>query len=339
MLPILLDDFTSFCIVLLLCFGLSAMGATLGCLYSHRSGRGLIFKSTLHGTIAAIASFVVLGLGYLAKMGDDAIKFGMIRLWATPIPTNQGAIGIAWERIISLAFICFLACIAFFVAHFSTVYQKADGQSMEGQTGLMKLRWSLRQWMVVFLFSSIALGSWAAIRRKSIVFESEQTNALSKWKPYGLSPMVARDGQIYLLDRAFGSPALALSADAIIEMAKSQRLESLNLSKLSLPEDCFKILGAAPRLHVLDLSGTNVTDEMLQDIAKLKVRLLYLNDTQVSDAGLQSLAPLMAHPLNTNDRRSVSLHVLNTKVTQAGISKLKASGKAMGGTWFVNGNP
>ena len=124
------------------------------------------------------------------------------------------------------------------------------------------------------------------------------------------------------------------------EVASLRQLRSLDLSGLSRPNEGFRILREAAGLHILDLSGSDVTDESLRDVAKLDLGILYLNDTSITDAGLLQLAPLAAALSPADEKgRDVSLHVHNTGVTRAGIAKLKALGEAAGGKWFINTEP
>jgi hypothetical protein len=133
---------------------------------------------------------------------------------------------------------------------------------------------------------------------------------------------------------------MKLSERVFHDMAELSLLEDLDLSGLDIPEHAFETLFDAPRLHILDLSGTDVTDQQLQSIAKLRVSILYLNGTRVSDAGLRNLAPMIQHQkVRGVENPGVSLNLYNTQVTPAGILELEASGKAIGGEWWVNTKP
>ncbi|QDU89478.1 hypothetical protein Pla175_28680 [Pirellulimonas nuda] len=340
MLPILADDLIAFSVALSLCGAASALGAFLGGFVRNPSQpRGRVRPIVLGASVAA-ALLVVVGVSVLWSVGDDAVELGLTDLWLTPNETNQGAIGQAWSRLISLVIVLMVAGVAFAVASISAYLQGADRKTGTRPPKVPTLRWKLSRMLLLVLAASIACGAWTSARRKSLVFERARSAAEARWSPYGLEALLTRDGRIYELRSSAGGAVSPITANVVREIASLRTVNHLDLSRHLLPNEGLGDLRGAPQLHILDLSGSDVTDDLLLDLAQLDLRILYLNDTSITDAGLLQLAPLVAPSSPADEKgRRVSLHVHNTGVTPAGIAKLKALGEAAGGKWFVNTEP
>ncbi len=337
MIPVLVDDLIAFSVALSASCAASVLGGLLGGFVRTRSRPQLQVRPMLQGSATAAALLVVAGVVWIA--GDDAVDNGLIRLWIVPA-YGQGALGRLYSVLASLVVVLFIAGVAFSVACVSAYLTVVNCRPDRRLPDSQRIRWRLGPLMLLVLAVSIALGAWTAVRRKSVNFELARSAAKAKWAPYGWEPNITRYGQVYSLKRVPDRPALPVTADVMREVASLRQLRSLDLSGLSRPNECFRILREAAGLHILDLSGSDVTDESLRDVAKLDLGILYLNDTSITDAGLMQLAPLAAALSPADEKgRDVSLHVHNTGVTPAGIAKLKALGEAAGGKWFINTEP
>lgn len=85
-------------------------------------------------------------------------------------------------------------------------------------------------------------------------------------------------------------------------------------------EQAIPLVARTPYVSHLDLTGTNITDEQMDEIAGLsKLRSLVLSQTGITDAGLKKIASLGLDTLYVNDTplTSASAPVI------AGMSKLK----------------
>ena len=63
-----------------------------------------------------------------------------------------------------------------------------------------------------------------------------------------------------------------------------------NLSRTQITDEGLKEVAKLQKLETLDLSGSKITDAGLKELAKLqKLRTLYLNNTQATKAGVAEL--------------------------------------------------
>lgn len=289
------------------------------------------WQPTRNGALVAAAILYVSGVGALWRGGDDTVNFGLFgAMFLNDRKINQGLIGLAWTAILVFWWVAAVCAIAWLVA-FMTVRLRRPAP-----LGVWAGRFSLRTFFIVCLIVSVAIVLWITARQQSIRYQRALNASITAWRPYGLEPIVSRSGEVWALDRTPGKPAMKLSEKVFQDAADLPRLETLDLSDLAIPKHAFKTLLDAPRLHLLYLSGSDITDQQLQDIAKLRVSLMFLEDTGISDAGLRNLAPLMQKQVRESKNPGVTIHVHNTQVTQAGIVELKTSGMVIGGTWHVD---
>ena len=333
-IPVLLDDLICFAIAVAFATLFSFFGARMA--HATRDQRPILpdvprWQRIRNGALVAAALLYGSGVGALWWVGDEAVDFGLFgALFWNERKINQGLIGLAGTAILMFWWVAAVCAIAWLVA-FMTVRLRRPA-ALDVWAG----RFSLRTFFIVCLIVSVAIVLWINARRQSINYQRALNAALTDWRPYGLEPTVDRLGKVWGLHRTPGKPAMKLSQQILQDMADLQRLETLDLSDLAIPEHAFKTLLDAPRLHLLYLTGSDITDQQLQDIAKLRVSLLFLEDTGISDAGLRNLAPLMQKQVRDSKHPSVTLHVRNTQVTPAGIAELKTSGMVIGGTWYVD---
>jgi internalin A len=113
------------------------------------------------------------------------------------------------------------------------------------------------------------------------------------------------------------SPMFARVREPTELAAVPRNVEALSLELAKIGDEDVKVLPVFPRLRVLDLDGTEVTDEALGWVAQQSsLEELWLECTAVTDAGLRHLHCL--HRL-----RFVSLAY--TEVTEAGMCALRAA--------------
>jgi internalin A len=98
-------------------------------------------------------------------------------------------------------------------------------------------------------------------------------------------------------------------------VADGSPVEEVDMAnRVQVPEKLLKLLAEFPKLEVVDLRGSGVTDEGLAQLKTLKgLRKLYLGRTEISDAGLKHIAGLVGLE---------SLILSETKVTDAGLKQL-----------------
>ncbi len=98
-------------------------------------------------------------------------------------------------------------------------------------------------------------------------------------------------------------------------VADGSPVEEVDMAnRVQVPEKLLKLLAEFPKLEVVDLRGSGVTDEGLVQLKGLKgLHKLYLGRTEISDAGLKHIAGLVGLE---------SLILSETKVTDAGLKQL-----------------
>ena len=98
-------------------------------------------------------------------------------------------------------------------------------------------------------------------------------------------------------------------------VADGSPVEEVDMAnRIQVPEKLLKLLAEFPKLEVVDLRGSGITDEGLAHLKDLKgLRKLYLGRTEISDAGLKHIAGLagLEH-----------LILSESKVTDAGLKQL-----------------
>ena len=109
----------------------------------------------------------------------------------------------------------------------------------------------------------------------------------------------------------------ALEATLPIQRNEVGAVTSLDLASLRTTDAAASYLKGLDHLEWLSLNGSDVSDEILRQIADLpRLTLLNLNNTSISDKGLAYLA---------KSRQLQTLHLANTHVTEAGVTRLKHS--------------
>jgi hypothetical protein len=73
LIPILLDDFIAFLVVLVLCFASAFLGELFGCLLRHRFYPRRFARAVSRGTLFGISAFVLMGLATIVVSGRDAV--------------------------------------------------------------------------------------------------------------------------------------------------------------------------------------------------------------------------------------------------------------------------
>lgn len=97
--------------------------------------------------------------------------------------------------------------------------------------------------------------------------------------------------------------------------AAAPRIIILDLSNTPITDAGLEHLLAFHDLQMLWLSGTRVTDEGMRDVGRIvSLQDLWLCDTDITDSGLDSLKSL---------RYLETLAVVNTAVTRAGVERLR----------------
>lgn len=136
-----------------------------------------------------------------------------------------------------------------------------------------------------------------AVVKRFTVLESETNGLLVRLKPEHLD----RSGKI--------------NSDILTSLAPLKEL-TLELRGVPLSDDGLKALLAKVRLAGLDVSGSEISDCGLQELASTRsqLRLLDLSFTRIGDEGLKALAC-------QSELRYISL--INCRVTDSGIASLR----------------
>ena len=121
-----------------------------------------------------------------------------------------------------------------------------------------------------------------------------------------------------------------LIADPIVETAVRKSLKKpegelteadlgnvieLILTDTQITDESLKEMAKLQRLETLQLSYTRITDAGIKDVAKSQqLGSLFLTDTQITDAGIKDVAKL---------QKLKMLRIRGTKVTKVGVAELK----------------
>lgn len=100
-----------------------------------------------------------------------------------------------------------------------------------------------------------------------------------------------------------------------ISVADMSREISFNLASKPIGDDHLKGLNGISNVIWVNLAGTKITDEGLQQLAGMPLKKLHLERTQIGDAGL-------AHLKSFKELEYLNLY--DTKITNTGLEQLKA---------------
>ena len=109
------------------------------------------------------------------------------------------------------------------------------------------------------------------------------------------------------------SPEIILKTGGVIKEDSDGAIIDIDLSDRPLNDQLIEALASLPKLSVLRLRRTSISDEQLGKLTPLKLRMIDLRNTNVTDAGLTHLAQI---------KSLIDIQLEKSKVTDVGIQKL-----------------
>jgi hypothetical protein len=182
-----------------------------------------------------------------------------------------------------------------------------DGVPPRQPREVYRLQFSLKTLLLFMLVASSAF-AWFGIYWRRHQHEAAVLDALADYQP----SVTRISGEVWL---DFSSSPVKAGDAALAEVARLDRVRSLNLFGCPVTDAGLAHLAHVDRLEYLYLSNTQVTDAGLAHLRGLpQLRTLLLDSTEITDAGLKHLEalPNLEH-----------LSLMGTQVTDDGVRELQ----------------